>query len=600
MAKNFSSDRIQKATQREFKEVQKIVKSFDKTFHVMKVYPADSPAVINTTEVLFLEMHRFLDAYDSLFLGVDNSAFLFEEKVVERYENETKCLPFLFFKDGVRQLSFDKGLEQDEFTDFMWTLKINADLPIEECDIVTALWEKNFPHIGYFALDNFLDTDIGDIEDKSVFEVEKEELSKGSVHLDDDDNPGQDISGSRGQGGDFEADKTTRGEGGPYSSILPTKEAVSAALSEAEEEKLQKQINDIRNASSLNELIVLIFEILYLEDRHFQFSALLNVLEKCIPEAVQEKDYEEISLLLHRLKELQNILTGHNDEKVLIIERFKDKVRNKASIKTITDHYQEGKIENMDAFFDYLKFLGQRSLPLLCKILDESEDSPIRHRTFGITDAIVRTNINELSAFLPKYNNDVIKTLIPIIVSIGEKGIIPLLAILSESKNPDIKIVLIHALGTFEYGYANRTLLKFLHDKDPEIRLQAAKNLNLPADKPVIEALVDLVQKKRFKKRQDKEMTEIFKFLAGTDNEEVFELFRSFLQKTSLFGKRKQDKVRLAVIQALELNGSQKAVELLLEGKIKSHKMISRACEQSLQKLSDKKELPKDFQKGKP
>lgn len=585
MPEKTAGDRVQKASQREFREVHKIIKNFDKAFHVMKVYPADSPAVINNTEVFFLDIIHFLEAYDNLILGVESDAFLFEEKAVVRYESETKSLPFLFFKDGVREISFYKGLEKEELTDFLWMVKSNAELPLEESDIVTALWEKNFPHIGYFALDDFLDTDIGSIEDQSVFEVEKENFSQGTIHLDNEDSPGKDKGGSLGQGGDFEGARSDEGRGSPFPSLLP-KEAASGALSEEEEKTLQTQINDIRNASPLNELITLVFEVLYLEDRHFQFSALLNVLEKCLNDAVQEGTFEQAVLALRRLKELQNIFSGQNEEKVLLIQKFRDKVRINTSTKILSDLYKEGKIMDMNAFFDYLKFLGHKSLPLLCKILDEAEDSPIRHRSFGIVDSIVRENINELASHFSKFDKDTVKTIIPIIVSIGEKGIIPLLASLSESKNPEIKKVLIHSLGTFEYGYANRSLLKFLHDKDPAIRLMAANNFQYPADEPVIEALLDLVQKKRFKKRKKEEMTEIFKFLSGTDDNNVYDALRSILNKSSFFGKKKNDKLRLAVVEGLEKNGSPKAAELLLEGRLNRSKLISRACAESLEKLS--------------
>ncbi|MBU1207423.1 MAG: HEAT repeat domain-containing protein [Proteobacteria bacterium] len=66
-------------------------------------------------------------------------------------------LPFLFFKDGMRELRFMEGIEE-------WEIKGLADIIIQrdninefEDDLITLIWEKDFIHISYLATDQFLE-----------------------------------------------------------------------------------------------------------------------------------------------------------------------------------------------------------------------------------------------------------------------------------------------------------------------------------------------------------------------------------------------------------------------------------------------------------
>ena len=68
-----------------------------------------------------------------------------------------ESLAFVFFKDGIRELQFSKGLEFKEIVDFLNIVRKSDFLNRMEDDLVTLLWEKDFSHITFTTVDEFLE-----------------------------------------------------------------------------------------------------------------------------------------------------------------------------------------------------------------------------------------------------------------------------------------------------------------------------------------------------------------------------------------------------------------------------------------------------------
>ena len=68
-----------------------------------------------------------------------------------------ESLAFLFYRDGIREIRFHKGLEAREVYDFLSIVRKSDLVNRMEDDLVTLLWEKDFSHISFTSLDDFLE-----------------------------------------------------------------------------------------------------------------------------------------------------------------------------------------------------------------------------------------------------------------------------------------------------------------------------------------------------------------------------------------------------------------------------------------------------------
>ena len=80
---------------------------------------------------------------------------LFERPIYQNPSPENNFI-YRFYLDGVRHISFERGLEQDELDRFVDILMTDWDDPtLFEDDMVTLMWTENFEHIKYVVVDSF-------------------------------------------------------------------------------------------------------------------------------------------------------------------------------------------------------------------------------------------------------------------------------------------------------------------------------------------------------------------------------------------------------------------------------------------------------------
>jgi len=158
-----------------------VLKFFDSAFSSIKLFPSDNPSVKKSTDSFYERITEFLDEYKKLVVIIEEFSFSYKGETVFKGKEKQNSLPFFFFKDGMRELTFYDGLEKRELKDFLELIKEESTLPLEDSDIVNSLWAKDFAHIRYFAIDEFLDLDIGKGGERSTTDIK--EFSKGSISL---------------------------------------------------------------------------------------------------------------------------------------------------------------------------------------------------------------------------------------------------------------------------------------------------------------------------------------------------------------------------------------------------------------------------------
>jgi F0F1-type ATP synthase delta subunit len=102
-----------------------------------------------------------------------NSIAYDSEQIYYSSEKEDN-LALFFFKDGLRELTFKKGLLKEELEEFLKIIAMDFDREVIDDDIITLLWEKEFQNIQYIVDEAFLvDVDEEDYETKAVNTVKQ-------------------------------------------------------------------------------------------------------------------------------------------------------------------------------------------------------------------------------------------------------------------------------------------------------------------------------------------------------------------------------------------------------------------------------------------
>lgn len=568
----------------EVKKSKEVIKRLGNAFSSMKIYPPENPAVKKSIETFTEKVKEFLDEYEHLDITVEEFNLSYKGEKVFQDEEKMKSLPFLLFKDGMRELSFHKGIDEREIKDFLETVKADSDLPPDDSDVVNSLWMKNFAHVRFFALDEFLDMKIGNESEEAEFKCDKEAFSDGEVNLTTEDKI--DLykrSVALGLRLNNHKEKKEGKEEISEDMALPWQ---NLAVNENEIPEIESMLSESRVKSRLSELINLLFEILFLEERHDRFSATLNVLNQCYKEVVHKSDFSEAFLLLNHVQELKEMLSSQFKEKEKLLESFLKKEKEEYSITRLKKLFLDGRIEDFDSFFQYLRLLGPDTLPLVGDIWEHSENSFIRLKASDFLQEIGRDDISALAYLAKDSRVSLAKEVIAILGKIGGKEVIHHLENFVGHPNKAIKIETVQSLKKMADGDSNKILIKFLHDEEEEVRAIAALSLKYFGDNTISDSVMQLAINKDFKKRSKVEKKALLNFLAKTKKPEICSLLRSLLKKWSILSRTKQNETRLCAVSALETMATPEAVRTLKEGIQLRNRKIRRACNLSLRKIA--------------
>src|SRR6266498_3694774 len=145
------------------KTAREVIQALLKAKKAVRMYPENNPVYKKTIEDTLSKFSDVFGLRDELNLRMrQNEILLDSEQVYFNAEKEDNIALF-FFKDGLRELTFKKGLSQGELEDFLRIIALDFDREAVDDDVVTLFWEKDFENIKYIA-DEALLTEEEDYE----------------------------------------------------------------------------------------------------------------------------------------------------------------------------------------------------------------------------------------------------------------------------------------------------------------------------------------------------------------------------------------------------------------------------------------------------
>ncbi|MDO9124637.1 MAG: hypothetical protein Q7V12_09485, partial [Deltaproteobacteria bacterium] len=140
------------------KATRALIQTFLQTVKAFRIYEANHPILLKFMERLKKDFDNYFEEFDSFPLLVGEHRLFCRGKVVYENQDVKESLAFFFFKDGIREIKFLKGLELREVVDFLHIVRRSESVNRLEDDLVTLLWEKDFSHITFGTVDEFLES----------------------------------------------------------------------------------------------------------------------------------------------------------------------------------------------------------------------------------------------------------------------------------------------------------------------------------------------------------------------------------------------------------------------------------------------------------
>lgn len=129
--------------------VQEVVRDFGRSLRLHLLYGGTNAAIDRFVETVRSRMAGLWETLPHLTLEVRENEMAWRGEAVYRGETRADDLAFLFYRDGIRELTFLPGFEGDELLHFLEILARIQRLKEEEDDLLTLLWDRDWSHLRY-------------------------------------------------------------------------------------------------------------------------------------------------------------------------------------------------------------------------------------------------------------------------------------------------------------------------------------------------------------------------------------------------------------------------------------------------------------------
>lgn len=448
-------------------------------------------------------------------------------------------LPWLLHRDGIRAITFNRGLDEREAEAFLNALLVAAPASATHEDMVTLIWEAEAHHIT-------LTTEETDPLRRNVMQHSHGEAA--SPHVQDRPRvqaPATDLRrlwneckpGSEAARDEFMGRWSAE-------SARPFKQAAFAHV-----EQLLRE--DPRP-----------------ETKQAMAAACVTWLATC----VQRSDWREAE---DAYGTLQLADPGARTSGESLAHAFRS-----VDSAAIVEHLDEADASEQTRLFAFLVHIGEPALPLLIAILAGSGKARVRA---GATTALAYAFAERpapLGIWLQDHRWHVVRNIVFVLGHIGGVNVVPHLAAATRHIDARVRRAAIHALGHAPSHLRNTVLLQMLDLSDTRTLSAALAMLTREPDRRVTESLLSRLRAPDFEARPEEQRLTLIGALADLEDETVVPTLEQLLGHGGWFARRTPD--RTAAARALARVGSSSARDVLEQGLRHRSEAVREACEDAL------------------
>jgi HEAT repeat protein len=139
--------------------VEEMLKALIKAVRANQLYLRNNPMYARAIETLRAAFKPIWERAEELSLACTETTLRWHDRVVlEEREKSADSLPWLFFKDGIRELRFLPAVEDAEVVRLLDLIQRARKATPDEDDLLTMLWEQDFVHLRYTFVDLSLES----------------------------------------------------------------------------------------------------------------------------------------------------------------------------------------------------------------------------------------------------------------------------------------------------------------------------------------------------------------------------------------------------------------------------------------------------------
>lgn len=526
--------------------IEELMRTMVKAVRAQQLYLPNNPMHRSAIDALRSSFASVWKETDELRLAVAETALTWlGSPVLSEAAKSSDNLAWLFYKDGIREIVFLKGIEETDIVAFLEIVGRARKATVDDDDLVTMLWEADLSTVKYRYVDLLMG--VGAVGDEVL-------PGAGSV------------SGPTASPDDVRAGTETA-----------VAEATATGVVNMADFDATLHFLDQTEVDYLNEEIARE----YAQDLRVNIvAALLDVFEQQPIEAVREEILDDLETMLaymlasgsfrgvgYLLVETAAAAARSSDlspELRTRISGLSDRLSSPDAVEELLESLNDAATlpatAELAALFDQLR---PSALGTVFSWLPRVRSDELRALVNAAAGRLAAQNVTELVKLLQSSDDVVSNEAIRRTGTIkAQAAVLALGKIVNE---PDSKRRLLAAQALADIGSpgALQAIERCLVDPDRDVRILAARALGAKSYRPVLARLGPIINGKEIRERDVTEKTAFFECYAAVSGDACIPQLDAILNGKGFFGRREDSDTRAAAAIALGRVGTDSARESL-------------------------------------
>lgn len=544
----------------EVQAIKQLLGLLDKTFKTTRTYGLKNPVAQKFFQQFYHHLTIQLAAHDVLQFLAQRSELLYKGVTVYQSTSSNENLAFKLHADGIRELSFHRGLSQEDLAYFLEALWATYDSDTSDDDIVTRLWERNLSTISFLTAEEI----VNSVDAMTVLTPqESHTLNSPPSQLRhiagaETARPKEGISGPGGQGG--------------------------PAVYEISPEEQKKLLNEIRTESARENttyLLDMLTAILTSEKSDALLNRLLELFGDILTTLTRDGNWKLLNTFVSLLYEAHEVCPNLSDHHKAKLSALFASLGHPDNIMAIETALNTSPTASLDDVQTLLLMLNPNTAQPLCELMANLTNKSHRMMVCDVLTVHAKQNPSLLMRGLTDSRWYVVRNHVYIMGKLGYEQFLKPLEPIRSHEDVRVRKEIVRTLRAINPSGKGDHFIPFLNDAEESIRQLALKVLLTGAYTATYAAWAPIVDHKSFHARSVSKKKAVFRAMRQTTGEECIPYWHRLVTKPSWMNRKKKEGGILAA-EALGALGTSAARLVLKAGQRRFNRAIRKACTDAL------------------
>jgi HEAT repeat protein len=535
-------------------EIKDFFISFVKTVRASQLYVQGNPLLHRFVADLNARLARLWGSMESLnFTIYENEIHWHGHPVYKGRPGAHENLAFQLYKDGIRRIQFNPGVEEEELQRFIDILRLGRTLQGDEEDLLTLMWNADFTYLRYEYVDV-----LGD----------EPPLPAGGV-------PDTETTGELPVIPELELSADVQPP-----TLREDFEPSLYFLDEGDIAHLQQELLKEWGRPIKRDVMLAVLDQYEMGDAERR-AEIMKILRQMLPRVLAEGEFADAAFIV---SELKAIAEKRNEPEVSeevdeVVSELSEPIVLYQLVRVLEDGSIDPKSQELATLLDALK---PQAIEVLIQALPTVTRPAAREQLVATLDRLASMNPQLMASLVKSDDPRVAAETARIAARLKMAGTAEAIAGLLRRPSVEVRLAAVESLVSLRTSTAGGALLKALDDSSRDVRVAAARGLGKLKYRPAARSLEERVRGKELSKRDLTEQLAFFEAYALTAGEEAVGLLAQLLNGRRFLWKKQPSRVRACAARALGLLSGSEAHAALAVAEGDKDAMVASAVHQAL------------------